>query len=117
MTPASTCSDAALTRMVAFRSAFPNLQARARADLMTFRNLAGVVDQLRTFGRTDAGRQGGGMRRAASPMLSSRRLRERPHARAHRGGDRGEDEAQGRHDPRNAPLAMRKLSALYGRDA
>jgi len=32
-TPASTCSDAALTRMVAFGSAFPNLQARARADL------------------------------------------------------------------------------------
>jgi hypothetical protein len=63
MTPASTCSDAALTRMVAFRSAFPNLQARARADLMTFRNLAGVVDQLRTFGRTDAGHDGGGMRR------------------------------------------------------
>ena len=50
-TPASTCSDAALTRTVAFRSAFPNLHARARADLMTLRNLAGVVDQLRTFGR------------------------------------------------------------------
>ncbi len=49
-TPASTCSDAALTRTVAFRSAFPNLHARARADLMTFRNLA---DASIGFGRSD----------------------------------------------------------------
>jgi hypothetical protein len=44
-TPASTCSDAALTRTVAFRSAFPTLPARARADPMTFRNLSRRIEE------------------------------------------------------------------------
>ena len=62
--PASTCSDAALTRTVAFSAS--RTPRAARADLMTLRSLAGVVDQLRTFGRDGRGHQGRGMRRASS---------------------------------------------------